>query len=155
MPEDRLRHDHDNVENLDDLIEARDQGTSHFARDIDSADKDVDIPEDIDVDEALTFPHPKRKPDPNMDVDLMGTPHKEEVDIDWADSQQDMLPSDYEDDYDDALTTNLYDEDTVAEEQMDDIGQMEVEDVTDETPLEPPLPKGFHIDEDWEKRTER
>ena len=114
MPEDRLRHDEDEVEQLDDLIDARSEGSSHFARDIDSADIDLDIPEDIDVDEALTFPHPKRKKDPYADIELMDTPDKDDIDIDWVESQEDLLPTDYMDDYDDALTTNLDDEDVVA-----------------------------------------
>jgi hypothetical protein len=148
MPDDRLRYDGDDIEQLDDLIEARDDGTSHFARDIDAADTDIDIPKDIDVDEALTFPHPKRKKNPNEDIDLMDTPRKDDIDIDWAESQGDMLPSDYEDDYDDALTTNLDDEDTVAEDQMSEISRMDADDLIDETPMVTGLPKGFRAEEE-------
>jgi hypothetical protein len=148
MPDDRLRHDHDNVEKLDDIIEARSGGTSHLARDTDSADKDFDIPEDIDVDDALTFPHPKHKKDPNEDVDLMDTPREDDIDIDWAESQEDMLPTDYEDDYDDALTTNLSDEDEVAEDQMDRIGDMDTDDLIYDTPMVTQMPKGFRAEEE-------
>lgn len=152
MPDDRLRHDHDKVEDLQDLIEARDEGTSHLGRDIDSSDKDFDIPEDIDVDDALTFPHPKHEKKPTEDIDLMGTSRREDIDIGWAESQEDMLPTDYENDYDDAMTTDLYDEDTVAEEQMDEIGHMDADDVVEE-PLITPLPKAFNPAEEerWEQ----
>jgi hypothetical protein len=129
MPEDRLRHDEDDVENLDDLINAREESSSDLARDTDAFDKDFDIPEDIDVDDALTFPHPKHKKDPVEDIDLMSTPHKEDSDINWAESQMDMLPTDYEDDYDDALTTNLEDEDEVAEDDMEAIGHIPVDEM--------------------------
>lgn len=142
MPEDRLRHDADEVKDLEDIIEAHDEGTSHLARDIDVADIDFDIPEDIDVDDALTFPHPKHKKDPNEDVELMDTPRKGDVDIDWAASQQDMLPSDYTDDYDDALTTNLKDEDEVAEDQIEEISSMGAEDLIYNTAVVTEVPSG-------------
>ncbi|MEN6373033.1 MAG: hypothetical protein ABFD64_13575 [Armatimonadota bacterium] len=148
MPDDRLRHDHDNVENLDDIIEARSGGTSHLAKDIDSAEKDFEIPEDLDVDDALTFPHPKRKKDPNADVELMDTPREDEIDIDWTDSEEEMLPSDYEDDYDDALTTNLEDEDEVAEEQIDQIGGLDTDDIINEDTMVSQMPKGFRAEEE-------
>ncbi len=60
MKRDRLKNDGQEVHNLEDIIEARSEGTSHFAEDIDAFEYDIEIPEDIDVDEALTFPHPKR-----------------------------------------------------------------------------------------------
>ncbi|MEN6522041.1 MAG: hypothetical protein ABFD46_12940 [Armatimonadota bacterium] len=148
MPKDRLRHDHDNVENLDDIIEARSGGTSHFARDIDSAEKDFDLPEDLDVDDALTFPHPKHKKDPNANVELMDTPREDDIDINWAESAEDMLPSDYEDDYDDALTTNLSDEDEVADDQMDQIGSLNADDIIYEEPMVSRMPKGFRAEEE-------
>lgn len=147
MPDDRLRHDEDDVENLDDLIESRNEGTSHFARDIDSSDTDIDIPEDIDVDEALTFPHPKHKKKLGEDVELMGTPRRDDIDIKWAEHQEDMLPSDYMDDYDDALTTNLEDEDEVAEDQIEVIGHVSEDDLIDEGTLVTPLPRGFNSED--------
>lgn len=147
MPEDRLRHDEDDVENLEDIIDARDEGTSHLARDIDSADRDFVIPEDIDVDDALTFPHPKHKKDPNAGVELMGTPRPDDTDINWAESQEDMLPTDYMDDYDDALTTNLEDEDEVAEDQIQEIGHVGEDDILNENPLVTPLPRTFHSED--------
>ena len=143
MQEDRLRHDRDEVEQLEDIIEARDEGTSHLARDVDAADEDFNIPEDIDVDDALTFPHPKHRRKPGEDIDLMDTPRKDDIDIDWRESQHDLLPSDYEDDYDDALTTNLYDEDTVAEEQIDEIADVEPMDLVEEMPMVEEAPGGF------------
>ena len=145
MTDDRLRHDRDEVKNLDDIIEAHTEGTSHMARDIDAADKDFDIPEDIDVDEALTFPHPKRKKD--NEVELMGEPDEAEIDIGWAESQSEMLPSDYMDDYDDALTTNLEDEDEVAEEQIDEISTVSTEDLIYEVPIVTTMPEGFGAEE--------
>jgi hypothetical protein len=144
MPEDRLRRDRDDVENLEDLIEARNEGTSEFARDVDAFDKDMDIPEDIDVDDALTFPHPKHKVDPNADVDLMDTPRKDEIDINWAESQQDLLPSDYMDDYDDAVTTQATDNaDDAAEDEVRHIGDLNTDDLIDETPIVASLPRNF------------
>lgn len=147
MSEDRLRDDTDEVEDLEDIIEAHDESTSHFARDIDAAEKDLEIPEDIDVDNALTFPHPKHKEDPNKGVELMDTPKKDDIDIDWQESQQDMLPTDYTDDYDDALTTNLQDEDEVVEDQIEKLGDMGTEDLTHGTPMVTRIPKGFQIEE--------
>ncbi|MBI2842238.1 MAG: hypothetical protein HYX78_02440 [Armatimonadetes bacterium] len=147
MPDDRLRYDRDEVENLEDLIEARTEGMSHLARDIDSADKDFDIPEDIDVDDALTFPHPKHKKKLGEGIELMGTPHEEDVDIDWRESQQDMLPSDYTDDYNDVLTTNLQDEDEVAEDQIDQIDTVSPADLIYEVPMVTRMPKGFRAEE--------
>jgi len=148
MPEDRLRHDHDNVEQLEDIIEARDESTSHLARDVDAAGTDLDVPEDLDVDEALTVPHPKHRPSQSDGIDLMGTPKKDDVEIDWRQSQHDLLPSDYESDYNDALTTNLHDEDTVAEEQIEEISGVEPMDLVEEAPMVTPLPKGFTAEEE-------
>lgn len=148
MPEDRLRHDRDNVENLEDIIEARDPGTSHLARDVDAFDQDLDIPEDIDVDDALTFPHPKHKKDPNDGVELMDTPRKGDAGVDWAESQTEMLPSDYMDRYDDAISTDAVDDDeSEIEEQVDAIGHITAEEVTNGVPMITKLPKGFHAEE--------
>lgn len=147
MPENRLRHDHDKIEELEDLIYARDPTTSHMARDVDAAERDFDIPEDLDVDEALTFPHPKHKRDPNENVELMDTPRENDTDINWAESQEEMLPSDYENDYDDALTTNLEDEDTVAEGQIHELSKVEAEDLPYDTPMMTRAPKGSRAEE--------
>jgi len=148
MPNDRLRHDEDDVENLDDIIDARSGGTSHFARDIDAADADIDIPEDIDVDDALTFPHPKRKRSLNEDVDLMSTPKKDDLDVGWQEHQDDMLPADYMDDYDDALTTDLSDEDEIADEQIGRIGDVDTDDIIYESPMVTQMPKRFRTEEE-------
>ncbi len=148
MPDDRLRHDRDDVENLEDLIDARGESTSHIAHDRDAFGKDLEIPEDVDVDEALTFPHPKRKVDPNADVDLMGTPHKEDIDINWEESQYDMLPSDYMDNYDDAVTTHLSDDDDEERESVEELGDVTTGDVVYGVPIVTTMPKGFQpVDE--------
>ncbi|MCL5105463.1 MAG: hypothetical protein M1133_15320 [Armatimonadetes bacterium] len=144
MKHDRLRNDSDEIHNLEDLIEARDEYTSHFAADRDSLEADMDISEDIDVDEALTFPHPKHKP--TQDVDLMDTPHKEDMDEDWAD--QDIQPSDYEHAYEEAISTHATDDaDEVTEEQVHEMGHMNPDEVTDEESLEV-MPRKFMPGED-------
>lgn len=148
MPEDRLRRDTDEVHQLEDMIDARDHGTSHIARDVDAFDEDLEIPEDIDVDEALTFPHPKHKKDPNADIELMSTPQKDDLDIDWAEHQDDMLPSDYKDDYDDALTTDLADEDEIAEENIAELGDVTTGDAINGVPIVTRMPKGFSPEEE-------
>ena len=151
MPNDRLRHDHDNVEDLDDLIEARDEGTSHLAWDIDSAEKDFEIPEDIDVDDALTFPHPKHKKNPNADIDLMGTPREHDTDVNWAESQEEMLPTDYEEAFNEMLTTIPEDEEIAAEEQIEDMGEIKPDEPIEDEAVEISIPeKKFRPDEDEE-----
>lgn len=67
---DRLRRDNEEVHNLDDLIEARNEDASHFARDVDALEDDLEIPDDLDVEQALTFPHPKRKNNGVEDIEL-------------------------------------------------------------------------------------
>ncbi len=150
MKKDRLRHDKDEVHNLDDLIEARNEGTSHIARDIDAFDKDIDIPEDTDVDEALTFPHPKNHK--REEIDLMDTPHEEDMEDDqdvWDDSN--MLPSDYSDDYDDALSVfPTDDEDALAEEQIHDMSHVRLGELSDEPTIER-MPNVFTSDETTEE----
>lgn len=146
MPKDRLKHDEDDVEQLGDIIEARGEGTSHFARDTDAFDKDLDIPEDIDVDDALNFPHHKKKKNELEGIDLMSNPRADDMDINWVDSQQEMLPSDYSIDYEDALTTNMLDEDEVAEEEIDFIGEARTDDVSG-IPMVEKMPRGFQPEE--------
>lgn len=134
MKKDRLRNDKDEVHNLEDLLDARDKRRSHFSGDIDAFEEDMDIPDDIDVDEALTFPHPKHKKRVE-DVDLMDTPHKEDMDEDW--DNQDLQPSDYAHGYDEATTTLPYDDmDDMIQEQIHTSGQWEIEDITDEPEIE-------------------
>ena len=77
----------------------------------------------------------------------MGTPKEDEIDITWAESQKDMLPSDYMGDYDDALTTNLEDEDEIAEEQIDVIGHVGEDDLLNEDTLVTPLPRTFQSED--------
>ena len=99
MPKDRLKRDYDNVENLDDLIQAREE------RDSASADS-VDAMEDIEtaglpveaVDE-LTFPHPRHHPEDDrlgLNVNLLDTPDNKDIGFDWQDSAEEMLPTDPE-----------------------------------------------------------
>lgn len=135
MKNDRLRNDKDEIHNLGDLIEARSSGTSHISADVDAFEKDIDIPDDIDVDEALTFPHPKPKLNGTEGIELMGTPHESDMEEDW--DAQDTQPTDYEHRYDEATDTHATDDmDEVAEEQIDIIGHLTVEDIESEEPTE-------------------
>lgn len=142
MKEDRLRKDTDDIDNLEDIIDAHDEHTSHFTQDIDAYEEDLEIPEDIDVDEALTFPHPKHKK--TQDIDLMDTPHKEEIEPQWGEDQQ---PSDYEDHYDDATDTYATDDlDEVVEDRVHHMGDVTPEEIEDE-PTTEIMPDKFTPDE--------
>lgn len=99
-PEDRLKRDFDLVENLSDLIEAREERDSAFA---DSVDGMEDIEEEglpIDPVQELTFPHPHSRSEEEgrlgINVNLMDTPDENEVEFDWQDSVEEMLPTDPE-----------------------------------------------------------
>ena len=97
MPEDRLKRDYDTVENLGDLIRAREGRDSAFAQDVDSME-DIDVealPEDPSAE--LTYPHHHGATEDQregLDVDLMDTPHEKEVEFDWQDSVEEQLPTD-------------------------------------------------------------
>lgn len=132
MKKDRLREDKDEIRNLDDLIEAREPYRSHTGEDTDSV-RDVDIPDSTDVGEALTFPHPKRKK--SESIDLMSTPHAEDMDEDWDD--QDILPSDYSHHYEEAtLADPRDDEDAVAKDQIDQFDHLSLDQTADEPEIE-------------------
>ena len=144
MKKDRLHDDKQEIHNLEDLLNARDERRSHFSGDIDSFEEDIEIPEDIDIDEALTFPHPKHKKH-GEDVDLMDTPHKEDMDEDWAD--QDIQPSDYSHGYDEGTTVFPNDDmDDIIQEQIHSSSQWEINDIDSEPEIEV-MPKHFSLDE--------
>jgi hypothetical protein len=114
------------VVNLNDLIEARGERTSAFADDVDGSE-DIEST-DVDVDDALTFPHPRRG-----EV-LAGEPEQasdeEESAFDYEDSTEEMLPSDYGELYSDAISTELSDqEDVNAEEDIRELGDITPEDI--------------------------
>jgi hypothetical protein len=135
MKKDRLRDDKEEIHNLDDLIEARDP-TTHAS--------DLEVPDDTDVDEALTFPHPHHKK--SEEIELMDTPHEENMDEDWAD--QDILPSDYAHGYDEATTTDLRDDtDEIAEDAVHMIDHPSLDEISEETPVET-MPDAFTPDEE-------
>lgn len=96
-PEDRLRKDYDVVENLGDLIAAREERDSAFADDVDALE-DIDLDHlEIDAGEELSYPH-KHEPSEDerlgLDVELMDTPSEREVEFDWQDSAEEMLATD-------------------------------------------------------------
>jgi hypothetical protein len=98
MAEDRLRRDFDDVENLKDIIPAREERRSAFSDDVDAME-DIDydgIPRDAS--EQLTYPHPKTRAEEDgalgINVDLMSTPDENEVEFDWQDNAEEMLPAD-------------------------------------------------------------
>lgn len=98
-PGDRLKQDYDLVENLDDLIEAREERTSAFADGTDAM-KDVDLEHlPFDEEEELGRPHhhkPSEEEKLGIDVELLDTPSKKQVEFDWQDSAEEMLPADPE-----------------------------------------------------------
>lgn len=139
MKKDRLREDRDEIHNLDDIIQARDPTTSHVARDVDAFGYDVEIDEDTDVDEALTYPHPRHDPHQAHaeieNIELMGTPNKLDTDEEWAD--QDILPTDYAQGYDQVTTTDVRDdEDEIAEERVHEIAHPSLDEIADKEPIE-------------------
>lgn len=100
MTEDRLRKDYDEVENLGDLITAREERESAFSDDVDAMD-DIDtegLPRDAS--DELTFPHPKGQAEESgaegVNVNLMSTSDEKETEFDWQDSVEEMLPTDPE-----------------------------------------------------------
>ena len=109
------------VFNLEDLIEARDE------RVLASAD-------DVDVDDALTFPHPHKQPQ----VDALDMPNKDDVGFDYQDSIEEALPTDYAEPYADALSTELADNEVVAEKQLHELGELTPADLADSLEIEPP-----------------
>jgi hypothetical protein len=124
MKRDRLRHNADEIHTLDDLIEAREENAPHYPGDRDSLEQDVDLPEDLDIEEALTFPHPKRKK--AQTVELMSSRDESDLDEDW--DNQDIQPSDYEHNYEEG--TDAYaddDEDSVAQEKVHAMGEVEAD----------------------------
>lgn len=144
MKKDRLRDDSQQIHNLDELIEARNPGSLHISRDTDSLGPDLDVAKDTDVEQALTFPHPHRKkPD---EIDLMDTPHEENMDEDWAD--QDILPSDYAHGYSEATTTDPRDDsDEIAEDKVHTMDHLALDQLSGEVPTEF-MPDNFVPDEE-------
>lgn len=130
MKKDWLRDDHQKIHNLDELIKARSPGLSQGR---DSLSTDIEIPDDTDVEEALTFPHPHhKKPKP---IDLMDTPHEEDMDEDWTD--QDLMPSDYSHGYSEATTTDVRDEaDEIAEDEVHAMDHLSLDQMSTQTPTE-------------------
>ena len=98
MAKDRLYKDYDNVENLSDLIEAREERDSASADDVDAME-DIDatgLP--VDAVDELTWPHPHGRSEEEgrlgTNVNLMDTPDEKEIEFDWQDSVEEMLPTD-------------------------------------------------------------
>lgn len=146
MRKDRLRHDKDDIHNLDDIIDARTGHTSHLSQDTDSLEEDIEIPEDIDVDDALTFPHPKKKHKETDYIELMDTPTDKGVERNVDD--MDIQPSDYESHYDDVIDTYATDDlDGVVEDKVHNLSHIMVDDVEEE-PTVDVMPDKFTPKED-------
>ncbi|MCX6344249.1 MAG: hypothetical protein NT018_04155 [Armatimonadetes bacterium] len=146
MKNDRLREDNDNIQNLDDIIDAHDERKLYAPDEIDALEEDVEIGEVVDVDEALTFPHPKRHV--TADVELMSTRRKKDMDEPWRMADRDMLPTDYEEHYSDAVDTYATDNmDEIVEEHVHELGMVTQEMVGDEPALEV-MPNKFTPDEE-------
>jgi hypothetical protein len=101
MAADRLHKDFDRVENLDDLIEAREERDSAFSDDVDGM-PDADVSGvDIDVSHELGYPHhhgPSKDQKEGLNVELMDTPKERDVEFDWQDSVEEMNATDPEPD---------------------------------------------------------
>lgn len=97
MSEDRLKRDYDNVENLSDLIEAREERSSASADDVDAME-DLDVSElPDDPQKELSYPHkhgPTRDEAEGTDINLLDTPDQRQIEFDWQDSVEEMLPTD-------------------------------------------------------------
>ena len=97
MPDEPFDGEFDEVENLDDLIEARSDRASSISADIDGM-PDADVTGiDIDVDKELSQPHhhgPTKDERLGLDVVLMDTPDEKNIGFDWQDSAEEMLPTD-------------------------------------------------------------
>lgn len=142
MRKDRLRSDNKKIRRLDDLIEAREPRSSHFAADTDAFDVDLEIPEDVDVDSALTFPHPRRRKDEPEMLDAL-----DESDIDENYPDQELLPSDYAQGYSDMTTTDIRDdEDEIAEEKVEALAHPRIEQMSVERPTEV-MPDDFETED--------
>lgn len=98
MPQDRLHKDYDTVENLSDLIEAREERTSASADDVDAME-DTDLSKSkVDPQQELGYPHHHDIPSEDhvlgIDVELLDTPNENQIEFDWQDSVEEMLPTD-------------------------------------------------------------
>ena len=129
MAKDRLRKDAEEIHNLSDLFEARAEHTS-----TDALEEDMELPENLDVDDALTFPHPKHK-HPEDDPDIKERLDEANMDEDWAD--QDILPQDYGEGYDELITTYAGDDaDEVMEERKHLLAGVPMEEITEEPTID-------------------
>ena len=144
MKNDRLRKNYDDIDNLKDVVDAHSGQTSHIGQDLDSFESDIDIPEDIDVDEALTFPHPKHKHQEEKDIVLMDTPDPDGADDDQDDwMRQEFLPSDYSGAFSEGTSTSPEDNpDAVMEDRVHNISYIDMEMIADEQEFEV-MPKKF------------
>jgi hypothetical protein len=115
------------VTNLEDLIEAREERTSAFADDVDGL-PDLDERADVDVEDALTFPHPHRKDRQSSEPEDVEAPDND-VGFDYQDNVHETLPSDYSEPYSDAMSTEVEDAEVVGEEELHEIGEMTPEDL--------------------------
>lgn len=146
MKDDRLRHDSAEIYNPADLIRARSEGTSHFSKDLDAFGEDIELDEDIDVDHALTFPHPKDRHGLDRTPEAIDAPNELDTDETW--DAQDIQPTDYEHDYNEATNAYATDNfDEIIEEEVHDMGRLTPEDMAEEEPVEV-MPSTFTPDEE-------
>lgn len=132
MKHDRLRNDRQEIHNLDDLIEARDPGTSHLGQDRDALENDFEIPEDTDVEEALTFPHPHHK---KPEVEVLDPLDEANMGEDWK--NQDILPADYSHNYSEATTTDIRDDpDEIVEDEVHTMDHLSLDQLSGQRPTE-------------------
>jgi hypothetical protein len=128
--------------NLEDLIDAREERVSAFSDDVDGL-PDIDQQPDVDVEDALTFPHPHRDQSrAGSEADDTDKPGKEDIGFDYRDNLEETLPSDYSEPYADALSTELEDADVVAEEEIHELGEMTPEDIIYSNPVIEPAEQG-------------
>jgi hypothetical protein len=100
MADDRLKKDFDQVENLSDLIKAREERESAISDDLDAMEDFDTAKLPVDANTELTWPHPRTRSDEDgelgLNVELMDTPDESQMEFDWQDSAEEMLATDPE-----------------------------------------------------------
>ncbi|MCE5322690.1 hypothetical protein LLG46_05155 [bacterium] len=147
MREDRTRDETDRIHNPEDIINKHDERRAHYAGDVDAFEPDVEIDEELDINDVLTFPHPKRKKTGEIGPAF----NKEDTDEDWDMIDQDFQPEDYEHGYEGGSTTFATDNmDEIVEERVHEMGHLASDDVPVETEVEV-MPNKFEPDKETEE----
>lgn len=107
------------VRKLEDLIEVRVE-RGHVG----TFDEEIEVSEDVDVDDALTFPHPR-----HGHRELAAETSDEDTD---SEEEQDVQPTDYSHYYDEATDAHRTDEEEeIIEEEIHVVGHVSVDEMVD------------------------